>query len=202
MLVKVCGMRESENAGRVVQLGVSMMGFIFYDRSPRYVADIAPSTPAGVERVGVFVNAPLEYILQVANKHALSYIQLHGGEGIEMCREIRAAGLKVIKAISVASVADIECAVMYDGAVDYLLFDTKCTGYGGSGERFDWSILDSYLGTTEFLLSGGIDDTMAEEIVAISHPRFVGVDLNSRFEDAPAMKNIEKLRTFIEKLYE
>ena len=201
MLVKVCGMRESENAGRVVQLGVSMMGFIFYDRSPRYVADIAPSTPAGVERVGVFVNAPLEYVLDITKANSLSCIQLHGSESVETCREIRAAGLKVIKAISVATPADIECAMVYDGAVDYLLFDTKCTGYGGSGERFDWSVLDSYHGTTEFLLSGGIDETMAEDIAAISHPRLAGVDLNSRFEDAPAVKNIEKLRTFIDKLH-
>ncbi len=195
-------MREQQNASRVVALGVSMMGFIFYERSARFVADITPATPVEVQRVGVFVNASLEYMLDAAKQHALNYIQLHGTESLEVCRQIKSHGMGVIKAISVASPADIARATEYDGEVDYLLFDTKCPGYGGSGERFDWSILDSYCGTTQFLLSGGIDENMAEEICAISHPAFVGVDLNSRFEDAPALKNIEKLKTFIDKIYE
>ncbi len=200
MLVKVCGMREAENASRVAELGLSMMGFIFFDRSARFVSGDAPSTPDGVERVGVFVNADEEYILDMANRHNLSYIQLHGTEGIELCRELKSRGLGVIKAISVSAPSDIERATIYDGEVDYLLFDTKCAEHGGSGRRFDWSILDCYTSTTPFLLSGGIDETMALEIQQITHPQFVGVDLNSRFEDAPALKNVEKLKTFIGKL--
>lgn len=193
-------MREVENANRVAELGINMMGFIFFDRSARFVADFAPPTPEGIKRVGVFVNASEDYILDAAKKHGLNYIQLHGAESIELCRELKSSGFGVIKAISVASPADIERAAIYDGEVDYLLFDTKCAEHGGSGRRFDWSVLDNYTGSTLFLLSGGIDETMALEIQQIAHPKFVGVDLNSRFEDAPALKNVNKLKTFIGQL--
>lgn len=192
-------MRDTENVHDVAELGISFMGFIFYDRSARFVSGQAPTTPSGVQRVGVFVNASSEYIMDMAQRQGLNYIQLHGAESVELCREVRARGLGVIKAISVASPSDIALANQYDGEVDYLLFDTKCSGYGGSGQRFDWSVLDSYRGETPFLLSGGIDETMADEISQISHPQFVGVDLNSRFEISPALKSVEKLRKFIEK---
>ncbi len=193
-------MREQGNADGVVALGVSMMGFIFYERSARFVGDATPTTSPEVKRVGVFVNAELEYMLNMAKSHALNYIQLHGTESLEVCRAIKSHGLGVIKAISVATPADIERAQEYDREVDFLLFDTKCAGYGGSGERFDWSMLNGYRGTTKFLLSGGIDENMAQEIGSISHPLFAGVDLNSRFESAPALKNIEKLKNFITEL--
>ncbi len=200
MLVKVCGMRDAENVHDVAELGISFMGFIFYDRSARFVSGQAPTTPSGVQRVGVFVNASIEFILDLAQRQILNYIQLHGAESVELCREVKAHGLGVIKAISVASSSDITLTSQYDGEVDYLLFDTKSSGYGGSGQRFDWSVLDNYSGETPFLLSGGVDETMADEISKISHPQFVGVDLNSRFETSPAVKSVEKLKKFIEKL--
>lgn len=193
-------MRETENANRVADLGISMMGFIFFERSARFVSGEAPQTPDGIERVGVFVNATKGYILEKAKCNSLSYIQLHGSESVELCRELRKLGFGVIKAISVASPADMECANEYDGEADFLLFDTKCAEHGGSGRRFDWSILDCYKGATKFLLSGGIDENMVYDILQITHPQFFGVDLNSRFEDFPAMKNIAKLKMFIEKL--
>lgn len=201
MIVKVCGMREEVNAQAVAALGIDFMGFIFFERSLRFVGDSTPKTPQGVARVGVFVNAELLYISEMIEKHSLDYVQLHGKESVEMCKEIKSRGaVKVIKAISVAEAADFDKASLYDGKVDYLLFDTKCDSYGGSGVTFDWSLLDSYQGRTPFLLSGGIDETMAEQIAEIKHKSFAGVDLNSRFEDSLALKNIEKLRNFIEKL--
>lgn len=193
-------MREAENVAEVARLGISMMGFIFFDRSARFVVDDAPATPRGVERVGVFVNSSKEYILEIANRHKLTHIQLHGAESVDLCREIREHGFSVIKAISIASVADVEQTKIYDGEVDYLLFDTKCEGHGGSGRCFDWGVLNSYSGGTKFLLSGGIDETMADDVSKISHPQLVGVDLNSRFEDSPALKNVDKLKAFIGKL--
>ncbi len=190
-------MREQSNASGVAELGISMMGFIFYPPSPRYVGEQTPSTDAGILRVGVFVNSDVEYILDMAHTHSLDYIQLHGGESVEMCRQIKSHGLGVIKAISISCVLDISAAEIYVGEVDYLLFDTKCPDYGGSGERFDWSILNSYSGETKFMLSGGIDEHSASQVRSLIHPQFAGVDLNSRFEDSPACKNIEKLRNFI-----
>ncbi len=193
-------MREVENVREVADLGISMMGFIFFDRSARFVEGCAPATPDGVKRVGVFVNASMDYILEVAKANNLNYIQLHGAESVEFCCALKLRGLGVIKAISVATPSDVERAQIYDGEVDYLLFDTKCAEHGGSGRRFDWSILNHYTGATAFLLSGGVDESMASEVAQISHPQFIGVDLNSRFEDSPALKNIDKLKMFIEKL--
>lgn len=200
MIVKVCGMREAENVAEVSSLGISMMGFILYDRSPRYLDEVAPETAEGIARVGVFVNASAAEVLEWAQHHNLQYVQLHGRESAALCRQLRSYGLGVIKAISVASVEDLDATNQYDGVVDYLLFDTKCDTHGGSGERFDWSVLDSYRGTTPFLLSGGIDEAAADEILKISHPAFAGVDLNSRFEISPALKDCAKLKRFIEKI--
>ncbi|MFR9651610.1 MAG: phosphoribosylanthranilate isomerase [Rikenellaceae bacterium] len=198
MLIKVCGMRESQNIDQVVALGVDMLGFIFYDRSPRFVD--TPPYPTATSRVGVFVNESLEKILEIAKSYSLTHIQLHGSESVEMCDAIRNEGLKVIKALSIAQSEDFDRAQSYHGHADMLLFDTKCSGYGGSGEQFDWTLLDRYHGETPFMLSGGIDENSAEQIRAISHPQLAGVDLNSRFEDAPALKNIERLKTFIDKI--
>ncbi len=200
MLVKVCGMREGQNVADVAELGISMMGFIFFDRSARFVSSEAPATPRGIERVGVFVNELKENIVEVATRNSLNYIQLHGAESVSLCRELKSLGYGIIKAISVESPTDMSRADMYDGEVDYLLFDTKCAEHGGSGRRFDWSILDLYTGSTKFLLSGGIDENMADDISQITHPKLFGVDLNSRFEESPALKNIAKLKVFIEKL--
>ncbi len=117
-----------------------------------------------------------------------------------MCRVLHEAGYKVIKAISISSKGDFQAAELYDGEVDLMLFDTKCDGYGGSGESFDWSMLSSYRGSTPFLLSGGITENDAQVIKSIEHEMFMGVDLNSRFEDTPAVKNINKLDNFIKSI--
>ncbi|MFI3295387.1 MAG: phosphoribosylanthranilate isomerase [Rikenellaceae bacterium] len=197
MLVKVCGMREPQNALDVCSLGVDMMGFIFFDRSPRFVDSVAPSTVGGVARVGVFVDESLGSILALAGRNGLTHIQLHGAESAELCLALRDEGFVVMKAISISNGLDLQKTSDYLGCVDMFVFDTKCSGYGGSGKRFDWSLLDQYTLDTPFLLSGGIDHTMAHEILSITHPRLLGVDLNSRFESSAALKNIEQLKQFI-----
>lgn len=200
MIVKVCGMRDEQNLLDVEALGVDLIGFIFYEPSPRYVGDSTPKSSDSVGRVGVFVNSTIEKITKRVKECRLDYVQLHGVESEEFCRQVRELGVKVIKAISIAHSKDMEQAMNYSGVVDYMLFDTKCAGYGGSGERFDWSILDLYKGSAPFLLSGGIDEDMAADIASISHTQFTGVDLNSRFEVLPGFKNIEKLKRIIDKL--
>ncbi|MFI3320808.1 MAG: phosphoribosylanthranilate isomerase [Rikenellaceae bacterium] len=200
MLVKVCGMRDQQNAEAVESLGISMMGFIFHEPSPRYVGTTTPTTSQGTTRVGVFVNKPLDYILNMASLNHLDAIQLHGTESVELCKTLKTKGFKVLKAISVATVEDLRKCADYEPHVDLFVFDTKCSGYGGSGERFDWGILDSYQGETPFLLSGGIDKTMSEEIKTLTHHKLIGVDLNSRFEISPALKDANALKYFIENL--
>ncbi|MFR9619772.1 MAG: phosphoribosylanthranilate isomerase [Rikenellaceae bacterium] len=200
MIVKVCGMREAQNVADVAALHPTMMGFIFYAPSSRYVGDSVPMTPNGVKRVGVFVNASVEEILERVERHSLDVVQLHGAEPVAQCEQLRGAGVEVVKAISVAAAEDVVCAALYDGHVDWLLFDTKCVGYGGSGVSFDWGVLDEYRGDTPFLLSGGVDETMVADICGLRHASFVGVDLNSRFELSPAMKDVARLEQFIKRL--
>lgn len=189
-------MKNPCNISDATKLKIDMMGFIFYPKSPRYVENNIPDTPAYIQRTGVFVNAYGSTIYETAKKYNLTHIQLHGYESPMFCKKIRQPGFKVIKAISVLTPEDINLASEYEGSVDYLLFDTKCSGYGGSGKKFKWSLLSSYQGKTPFLLSGGIGLDDAEQICAFTHPCFAGIDLNSGFEISPGYKDIQKLRRF------
>ncbi|MBO4825967.1 MAG: phosphoribosylanthranilate isomerase [Prevotella sp.] len=225
MLIKVCGMREPDNIHAVEQLDVDMIGFIFWPDSPRYVSSIrsragiipdytsfkeelpgkAPacnSTPAA--RVGVFVDDMPQNIVTRVYNYGLQYVQLHGHESPVMIDNLRRTldpdirfGIRIIKALSIASAEDLKRCQEYEGHVDMFLFDTKCACVGGSGEQFDWSVLSHYDGHTPFLLSGGIGPDDAARVKAFSYPRFAGIDLNSRFETLPAVKDVEALRKFI-----
>lgn len=199
MIVKVCGMREPQNIRAVEQTGADLMGFIFHPKSPRYVASHPGYLPKAQRRVGVFVNAPIEDILGKAREYSLDYIQLHGDESPEFCRALKAKGLRVIRALGIASAADAERAAGYNMA-DLLLFDTKTPQRGGSGRRFNWDVLAAYRGDVPFLLSGGINPQSADDILAFTHPQFAGIDINSGFETAPALKDAEAIRLFIQKL--
>ncbi len=229
MIVKVCGMRDADNIREVAALGVDMLGFIFYPKSPRYVQMI--SSHAGIIpdyseerlreasqkeervkvkrpfRVGVFVDDMPQNIVTRVYNYDLDYIQLHGNEPRETCENLRATldpdikkGIQIIKAISVSTADDILKYKEYVGAVDLFLFDTKCKTIGGSGEQFDWQVLDAYDGEVPFLLSGGIGPDDVERVKAFHHPKCVGIDLNSKFEIEPALKDVEKLRKFLEKV--
>ena len=199
MKIKVCGMRDSLNIRDVESLHPDMMGFMFWPGSKRYVSR-KPDYLPDVCRVGVFVNPEPADVLARVREYGLNRIQLHGTESAELCRTIhQTTGLPITKAISVASAADFDTCKAYDGepSVDMFLFDTKCSGWGGSGLSFDWSLLDCYNGSKPFLLAGGIGPGMEESIAGIKHPQFYGIDLNSRFETAPAVKEISILSLFI-----
>ena len=205
MIIKVCGMRDADNIRAVAKTGVNWMGMIFWPRSSRHVADLsaANAIPCGIERVGVFVDQSCEDIIDIAEKCRLDVIQLHGKESRESILALRGRlrkGVRLMKAISVGATDDIGKASEYEDIVDYLLFDTKCTTVGGSGKQFDWSVLDEYNGSTPFLLSGGIGPDDAEAVSLFRHPLMMGIDLNSRFETAPAYKDVEKLSTFINEI--
>lgn len=197
MIIKVCGMREAVNIREVESLGIDYLGMIFWDKSPRYVdSDITAKLPT----VGVFVNNDKGFICERVFRNKLTCIQLHGNESPEYVAELRSQlpnDIKIFKAISIKEKDDVKRWRQYDGLVDMLLFDTKCKCVGGSGEQFDWSVLDNYDGTIPFLLSGGIGADDAERIKKFSHPQFAGIDLNSRFEIVPALKDINKLRKFL-----
>lgn len=201
MIIKVCGMRHPENISRLSQLAIDWMGFIFYEKSPRYIGIEKIKTESdSLKRVGVFVNAPYEQLLEKAAIYQLDFLQLHGNETPELCQALRKQGFSVIKAFSVSSETDLEKTKEYENCTDFFLFDTKCAGYGGSGRQFDWSILSSYQGKTPFLLSGGIHPESAEAIKNFTHPQFTGIDLNSGFEIEPGLKDVGQLEVFLEKV--
>ena len=157
--------------------------------------------------VGVFVNDMPQNIITAVYNYHLSYVQLHGDESPVMIDNLRRTlvpdivpQIKIIKAISVSSAEDLKCCEQYEGHVDLFLFDTKCKGYGGSGQKYDWSVLEAYTGQTPFLLSGGIGPDDADRLRDFHHPQCVGIDLNSKFETAPGMKDINLLQNFLHQL--
>ena len=196
-LIKVCGMRDAENIRKAEALGINLMGFIFWPKSSRFVSKRPEYLPSKVKRVGVFVDENIETVKRLADEYELDYIQLHGHESPEYVANMNRP---VIKAISVNSHKDITTYNAYENIVDYFLFDTKCQSVGGSGLQFDWSVLDAYDGKKPFLLSGGIGPEDAEKVKNFRHPKCIGIDLNSRFETAPALKDINKLKQFLEQL--
>lgn len=195
MMIKVCGMREADNIREVEALGIDMMGFIFWPKSSRYVSQRPDYLPKRVKRVGVFVDEDPEQVKRLANDYGLDYIQLHGQESPSYIFQLR--GLHVIKAFNISTAEDLLQTQPYEGLVDYFLFDAKGKSVGGNGEKFNWDVLDAYQGNTSFLLSGGIGPDDAERVNALYHPKCIGIDLNSRFELAPGLKDIDALRRFV-----
>ncbi len=204
MKIKVCGMKYPENIQQVIVLKPDFMGFIFYDKSPRYAepldAEFMNSFPRHVLKIGVFVNAALDEILEVVKQYALNGVQLHGNESEELCYTLKSAGLLVLKAFPIAEAGDFDRTEEYEGTCDLYVFDTKTPAHGGSGQKFDWNTLSAYEGQTPFLLSGGIGPDDAAAIKAIDHPGLRGVDLNSRFEVSPGNKDATLLAGFLNEL--
>ena len=204
MLIKVCGMREADNIAAVRNLKPNFMGLIFYPKSSRFVGEEPSEAQAqsfgDTKKVGVFVNESIDYIKNKIATFGLDMVQLHGSESPEMCKALTEQGIAVIKAFSITTAEDLNNVAAYDGYTKYNLLDTKTPKVGGSGMKFDWSILDHYKSSTPFLLSGGIDADDVAAIKALRHPSLAGVDLNSKFEIAPALKDADKLARFFEEL--
>lgn len=203
-------MRDADNIRQVEALGIDWMGFIFWPKSSRYVAEIPSYLPTKCKRVGVFVDASIGDVMTIAEQYQLDIIQLHGQESPNYIAQLTShlkslTSIKFIKAFNIATASDLEVTKRYEGYVDYFLFDTKGKSVGGNGEKFDWSVLNEYRGNTPYLLSGGIapDDAPAltfSPFHPFTFPLCIGIDLNSRFETAPGVKDINKLRTFIKEL--
>lgn len=216
-------MRDADNVRAVAALDIDFLGFIFYPKSPRYtpkaipeaelIADTATTARHDdiewrkPQRVGVFVDEMPQAIIAHIHNDQLNYVQLHGHELPEMIDHLKRAvisdnhhSLKVIKAFSISKPDDLLQTKAYEGIADLFLFDTPTESYGGSGKKFDWQMLQAYDGHTSFLLSGGIGLEDIERIRTFEHPQCIGIDLNSRFETAPGIKDVEALRRFTEKL--
>ncbi len=238
--IKVCGMRDPQNIADLVQLPIDYIGFIFYEKSPRYVIHVLDWATfeklpnlKHIKRVGVFVNADIDFILDKIQKFDLNVVQLHGKETPQYLEELKTSlrGTKqkneklkaksiqseghestsnyssftihhsplteVWKAFSVDETFDFEATTLYENIADKFLFDTKTPQHGGSGQKFDWDILKNYVGKTPFFLSGGISAADTEGVKSIAHPQLFGLDINSRFEISPALKDTGLLEQFI-----
>ena len=198
-------MKYPDNIREVAQLQPNFMGFIFYTNSPRFVGQLDVNTlgalQTSIKKTGVFVNENLENILTAISKYNLDAVQLHGADNRKLCRKIRQeAKTMVIKVFPIMDASNFRVTGDYEEVADYFLFDTKTDLYGGSGQKFNWNILQEYKGNKPFLLSGGIGAGDVKAIRAIEHPLLAGVDLNSKFELKPGLKNVALLKQFIDEL--
>lgn len=198
LTVKVCGMRFSDNIRKVEELGcVDIIGFIFYDRSPRYVGNVPEYIPKSCKKAGVFVNEKAEKITDMCQMFQLDYVQLHGTESPDFCARLTDRGIKVLKSFSIESERDLEGTHHYEGCCSNFLFDTKSVLPGGSGKEFNWAVLEHYTGDTRFFLSGGIGLDSMDRLKEFRHEKWAGIDLNSKFETAPALKDVDRLHCFL-----
>lgn len=202
MKVKVCGMRDSDNIRELLALAPDFMGFIFYDKSLRFVgdeldADLLKSFPRSVKKVGVFVNASPDYILRSVKKYDLQYVQLHGTETPDFCRNLRNRGVSIIKAFSVDESFNFSMINNYKPSCDFFLFDAKGDQFGGNGITFDWSLMNRYDNEKPFFISGGIDAGTLDSLEKIKHLKLYGVDINSKVELSPGLKDTVLVKTIM-----
>lgn len=201
MQLKVCGLTDINQINVLSDLEIDRLGFIFYKKSPRYVGDKLSKEDivkinSKVNKTGVFVNEEAHLIEDSIRKFKLDSVQLHGEESPGFCNELKIK-TEVIKTISIKNKDSFTEIEKYKEACDYFLFDTYSEAYGGTGKKFDWSWLNYYELNTPFFLSGGIDITDITSIQAINHPYLIGIDVNSKFELDPGIKDITKIKQLI-----
>ncbi|MEP6646313.1 MAG: phosphoribosylanthranilate isomerase [Saprospiraceae bacterium] len=202
MKIKICGMKGPENIREVAGLQPDFMGFILYQESPRFIQkNILNSSlttiPSTIQKTGVFVNELLENVLKTGSNYSLDLIQLHGNETAQYC-QLASMNIPVMKAFALHDHFDFDEISAFQPSCTYFLFDTKTNGYGGSGKTFEWKLIEKYKLDTPFFLSGGIGLKNIETALHISHPMFYGVDLNSKLETSPGIKNIGECKKIIE----
>lgn len=201
MKIKVCGMRLASNIKDLGALEIDFMGFIFYNKSSRNVAKLPLiNIPKNIQRVGVFVNSSIAEIEQRAREFNLDYIQLHGDETPEFCEELQKKGYMLFKAFAVDDNFDFKVLEAYEEACAYFLLDAKGHSYGGNGIQFDWKILNQYTSKKPFFLSGGIDLKSIQSVLNLELPQLYGIDVNSKFELSPAVKDISKIKKLVKEI--
>ncbi len=197
-------MKYQDNIKSVAELQPDYLGFIFYEKSKRNFDDKIPEINNEIKKTGVFVNESIEFILEKINEHQLTAVQLHGNESPEFCKELFRNQIEVIKVFSVDDNFDFEILNNYEGVCDYFLFDTKGKEKGGNGITFNWDILKKYSSKKPYFLSGGIGlnevDNLKEFLKTEASKYCYVLDVNSKFEDEPGLKNIQNLKLFIQDL--
>ncbi len=195
-------MRDHQNIKDLVKLAPDYIGFIFYPKSPRYAGnslspDITSLIPAPIRKTGVFVNENTATILDICKKYQLDAVQLHGSESPEQCKALKDQGLEIIKVFSLKKTDDSIKTEAFRGVSDFFLFDTPTSEYGGSGKKFDWSLLSGLNPERPFFLSGGIAPADADKILEECPLIPYALDINSQFESSPGFKNLDSVKKFI-----
>ena len=205
MKLKICGMKYPDNILEVSQLLPNYMGFIFWKKSSRFFDGEIPNLPKSIQKVGVFVNAPLDEIVSKIEKYDLNLVQLHGNESVAFCldlkheiKNLKQTPIEIIKVFSILDDFDFSVLKEYEAVCDYFLFDTKGKLPGGNGTVFDWKVLEKYPSTKPFFMSGGIG---IEEIAPVkqllkTNLPIHAIDINSKFEIEPGLKNKQLLEEF------
>lgn len=201
MKLKVCGMKLENNISEISKLNPDFMGFIFWPKSKRFFNEKSIRISNKINKVGVFVNQDYDFIIDKINNFELDFVQLHGEEDYQFCKKIKTQ-CKLIKVFNIGSDFDFEILNSFESVCDYFLFDTKGDSYGGNGIKFDWKLLKKYPSKKPFLLSGGIDLKDFTEILKIKELKIplIGIDINSKFEFEPGLKNIKKVEELLKKM--
>jgi len=205
MIVKVCGMSSIENLDAIQVTHPNYFGFIFYDKSPRAVRLSEIPNFKNTKKIGVFVDENIEVILSKQKQFNLDGIQFHGHEDVDEIKNLKKLlpkNIETFKAISIKDQSDFEVIKNYENLVDKIILDTKSNLRGGSGQQFDWELLENYTFNIPFLLSGGIGPNDAEQVLKLydKYPNMAGVDINSKFEIEPGVKNAKQVKQFINTL--
>ncbi|MGK6352123.1 phosphoribosylanthranilate isomerase [Parapedobacter sp. DT-150] len=195
--IKICGLRYPDNIREVLALHPDYIGFIFHPTSKRFVGSLDAGWVAGLDgakKTGVFVDAAIGDVRTAVARYQFQAVQLHGGESPSYCAELKDLGVEIMKAFGISEGFDWTALGDYEAVVDYYLFDTRSDQHGGTGVRFDWGLLDGYRSAKPFFLSGGLDAENIREALLLGDSRLYALDLNSRFETEPGLKNIELLK--------
>jgi phosphoribosylanthranilate isomerase len=203
--IKICGLMYPSNIAQVVQTGPDYIGFIFYPESPRYCSGylepgLICDIPATVKKTGVFVNDTVYTIKKNIFCYSLDLVQLHGDESPQMCHLLKSEGISVVKAFQIGKNFNFGILKSFKPYCDFFLFDTQNRFYGGSGNTFDWTLLSHYNNEKPFFLSGGIDLNHIEEILGLNNLNIHAVDINSKFEHSPGLKDVNKVREFVKSI--
>lgn len=205
MKLKVCGLKHQSNIEELMNAKIDYLGFIFYKKSSRYIDDsisfdFVRQIPKHIQKVGVFVNETADNILNTVAHYNLDVAQLHGDESEKLCEELKPY-VTIIKACRIHDHFDFTTLEKYFPHVNFFLFDTDTKTYGGSGQQFNWELLNQYTYNKPFFLSGGIDDSSIKQLQQFNHPQLHAIDINSKFEISPALKDVKKIKQFIQTIY-
>jgi len=207
MRVKVCGMTDIGQVRELDAIGVDFAGFIFYPKSPRYVGkhltgEQVKKARLRLGKVGVFVNADYDEVMRQVDAYGLDMVQLHGDETPTFCEQL-ANYITVVKVFRLSDNDPVEWLIRpYQDSCDMFLFDTEGAGYGGTGKKFNWDMLKPALIDKLFFLSGGIEPDDGGKLGAFAREpvarRLFAIDINSKFEVSPGVKDLKKIKTMLE----